>query len=160
VRPISIRWISDVPSKMVKILAVRAVSSDQRPAGPRGIGTDSARPIRDECRFPSGPRPVSSVALMHAKTHREPSHCPLGGLLRRRYSASPQPRAAHRTASHSLEYAADACTDVHLKGSQDLRAAPKDEEIRMVQAGAYPVTDGLNGKALDSEPWPQNGMGR
>jgi len=32
VRPISIRWISDVPSKIMKILAVRAVYAGQRPA--------------------------------------------------------------------------------------------------------------------------------
>jgi hypothetical protein len=32
VRPISIRWISDVPSKMVKIVNYRAVSAGQRPA--------------------------------------------------------------------------------------------------------------------------------
>jgi hypothetical protein len=32
VRPISIRWISEVPSKMVKILALRAVTAGQRPA--------------------------------------------------------------------------------------------------------------------------------
>jgi hypothetical protein len=55
-----------VPSKVVKILAVGAVSAGQRPAGPRGISTDSARPIRDQCRFPSGPRPVSSVVRAHA----------------------------------------------------------------------------------------------
>jgi hypothetical protein len=34
VRPISIRWISDVPSKMVKILAIRAVYAGQRPTDP------------------------------------------------------------------------------------------------------------------------------
>ena len=34
VRPISIRLISDVPSKIVKILAVRTVSTGQQPAGP------------------------------------------------------------------------------------------------------------------------------
>ena len=33
-RPMIIRWISLVPSKMVKILAVGAVSAGQRPAGP------------------------------------------------------------------------------------------------------------------------------
>jgi hypothetical protein len=31
-RPTIIRWISDVPSKMVKILAARAFSAGQRPA--------------------------------------------------------------------------------------------------------------------------------
>jgi hypothetical protein len=33
VRPISIRWISDVPSKMVKIVDYRAVSTGQRLSG-------------------------------------------------------------------------------------------------------------------------------
>jgi hypothetical protein len=33
-RPMIIRWISDVPSKIVKILAVRAVYAGQRPADP------------------------------------------------------------------------------------------------------------------------------
>jgi hypothetical protein len=50
-----IRWISDVPSKMVKILAIWAVYAGQRPAAPRGISTDSARPVRDEFRFLVGP---------------------------------------------------------------------------------------------------------
>jgi hypothetical protein len=51
----SIRWISLVPSKMVKILAVRTVSAGQGPADLRGISTDSARPVRDEFRFWVGP---------------------------------------------------------------------------------------------------------
>jgi hypothetical protein len=86
VRPISIRWISDVPSKIVKILAVAAVSAGKRPSWGRGISANSARPVRIECRFPSGPRLVSSVVRTHVKSHRE-SHngCPLGGLLRRGY---------------------------------------------------------------------------
>jgi hypothetical protein len=37
-----IRWISLVPSKMVKILAIGGVSAVQRPADPAGIGTDAA----------------------------------------------------------------------------------------------------------------------
>jgi hypothetical protein len=44
VRPISIRCISLVPSKIVKILAVGTVFAVQRPADYRGISTDSARP--------------------------------------------------------------------------------------------------------------------
>lgn len=44
VLPMSIRCISLVPSKIVKILALRAFSAGQQPAGPRGISTDSARP--------------------------------------------------------------------------------------------------------------------
>jgi hypothetical protein len=67
VRPISIRWISDVPSKIVKIPAVGTVSAGQRSAWGRSISTDPARPVRDECRFPSGPRLVSSVIRTHAK---------------------------------------------------------------------------------------------
>jgi hypothetical protein len=55
VRPISIRWISDVPSKIVKILAIGAVYAGRRPAAPRGISTHSARPVRDEFRFLAGP---------------------------------------------------------------------------------------------------------
>jgi hypothetical protein len=48
VRPISIRRISDVPSRIVKILVVRAVSAGQRPDVGRGISTDSARGVRGE----------------------------------------------------------------------------------------------------------------
>jgi hypothetical protein len=66
-RPMIIRWISDMPSKMVKILAVLAVYAGQRPARPPGISTDSARPVRDECRFRVGPCPVSVVVRTHAE---------------------------------------------------------------------------------------------
>ncbi len=77
----SIRWISEVPSKIVKILDYVAVSAGQRPADPRGISADSARPVRDECRFPSGPCPFSSVVPTHAEKalvrfrgcHRQPT---------------------------------------------------------------------------------------
>jgi hypothetical protein len=41
---------------MVNILAIGAVSAGQRPAAPSGISTDSARPVRDEFRFRTGPR--------------------------------------------------------------------------------------------------------
>ena len=34
---------------------------------PRGISTDSARPVRDECRFRVGPCPVSIVVSTHAE---------------------------------------------------------------------------------------------
>jgi hypothetical protein len=44
----AVRRIGLVPSKMVKILVVGAVSASQRPAGPAGISTSSARPVRDE----------------------------------------------------------------------------------------------------------------
>jgi hypothetical protein len=54
-RPMIIRWISLVPSKMVKILAIGAVYAGQRPAAPPGISTDSAPPVRDEFRLWAGP---------------------------------------------------------------------------------------------------------
>ena len=63
----AVRRIGLVPSKIAKILAVRAISAGQRPADPRGISTDSARPVRDECRFRVGPRPVSIVVRTHAE---------------------------------------------------------------------------------------------
>jgi hypothetical protein len=47
-RPISIRWISLVPSKIVKILDYTAVSTGQTPAGGDGISTDSAPAVREE----------------------------------------------------------------------------------------------------------------
>jgi len=60
-RPMSIRWISGVPSKMVKIVDYGAVSVGQRPVDPRGISTDPARVVRGESRFPSGPCTHSTV---------------------------------------------------------------------------------------------------
>ena len=42
VRPISIRWISEVPSKIVKILVRTAVSAGRWRVGWRGVSTDSA----------------------------------------------------------------------------------------------------------------------
>jgi hypothetical protein len=61
------RWISDVPSKMVKIVDVEAVSAGQRPAAPvvsariqHGLfeGNDGFRPARVCCRssFEGTPR--------------------------------------------------------------------------------------------------------
>ena len=44
----AVRRIGLVPSKMVKILVAGAVSAGQPPAGPAGISTNSARPVRDE----------------------------------------------------------------------------------------------------------------
>jgi hypothetical protein len=35
--------------------------------GPRGISTDSARPVRDECRFRVGPCPIPVVVRTHAE---------------------------------------------------------------------------------------------
>jgi hypothetical protein len=42
-RPMIIRWISLVPSKIAKIMDYLAVSAGQRPVGRRGISTDPAR---------------------------------------------------------------------------------------------------------------------
>lgn len=64
---LSIRWISDVPSKIVKILDYGAVSAGQRPDGPGGISTSSARPVRDKSRFPPSPCPFSGVVRTHAQ---------------------------------------------------------------------------------------------
>jgi hypothetical protein len=52
-RPMIIRWISLVPSKIVKIVELGAVFAGQRPEYPRGISTDSARPTRNERRRPA-----------------------------------------------------------------------------------------------------------
>jgi len=41
--PMIMRWISDVPSKIVKLLEVRAVSAGRRPAGRALVSTNSAR---------------------------------------------------------------------------------------------------------------------
>jgi hypothetical protein len=52
-RPMIIRWISDVPSKIVKIVDYGPVSAGQRPARERDISTDSA-PATRGCRpFPA-----------------------------------------------------------------------------------------------------------
>jgi hypothetical protein len=47
------RWISEVPSKIVKILELQAVYAGQRPVYPRGISTDSARPSEMNVAFRS-----------------------------------------------------------------------------------------------------------
>jgi hypothetical protein len=41
--PMIMRWISDVPSKMVKLVEVRAVSAGRWPAGRALVSTNSAR---------------------------------------------------------------------------------------------------------------------
>jgi hypothetical protein len=66
-RPMIIRCISDVPSKIVKILAAAAVYAGQRPSGSRGISTDSARPVRDGSRFRVGPCRLSVVVRTHTE---------------------------------------------------------------------------------------------
>ena len=81
----AVRRIGLVPSKIVKILAVRAISAGQRPADPRGISTDSARPVRDECRFRVGPRPVSIVYERTPRRYLCASMAAVGSLLRSRY---------------------------------------------------------------------------
>jgi hypothetical protein len=40
--PMIMRWISDVPSKFVKLVAVRAVSAGRRPIGAALVSTNSA----------------------------------------------------------------------------------------------------------------------
>jgi hypothetical protein len=47
--PMIMRWISDVPSKIVKLVEVRAVSAGRCPADHRCVSTNSARrrPRRD-----------------------------------------------------------------------------------------------------------------
>jgi hypothetical protein len=46
--PMIMRWISDVPSKIVKLLEVRAVSAGRWPVDRRILSTNSAR-IRSCC---------------------------------------------------------------------------------------------------------------
>jgi hypothetical protein len=41
-RPMIIRWISDVPSKIVKLVEVRAVSAGKQPAARALVSTSSA----------------------------------------------------------------------------------------------------------------------
>jgi hypothetical protein len=40
--PVIMRWISDVPSKIVKLMEVRAVSAARRPDGQWHVSTNSA----------------------------------------------------------------------------------------------------------------------
>jgi len=55
------RWISLVPSKIVKIVDYVAVSAGQRPVGGRGISTDSAPAVRGWRLSPAAPRTLSSA---------------------------------------------------------------------------------------------------
>lgn len=57
-----ILWISLLPSKRAKILESWAVSAGQWPEEPSGISTESARPVRDECRFRVGAHPLRIVS--------------------------------------------------------------------------------------------------
>jgi hypothetical protein len=41
--PMIMRWISDAPSKMVKLVEVRAVSAGRSPVNRRFVSTNSAR---------------------------------------------------------------------------------------------------------------------
>jgi hypothetical protein len=66
-RPMIIRWISEVPSKMVKIVDYGAVSAGQWPARGRGVSTDSAPAVRGWQRFPAAPRTLSSAVRTRAK---------------------------------------------------------------------------------------------
>jgi hypothetical protein len=82
-RPMIIRCISDVPSKIVKILAIRAVFAGQIGFGGRGISTDSARPVRDEFRLRAGPG-RDCRALPRSATAGERGGREVGGHPRRR----------------------------------------------------------------------------
>jgi hypothetical protein len=62
-QPMIIRWISDVPSKIVKILDYGTISAGQRPVRGRGISTDPARAVRGWRRFGRGPRRHRSPTL-------------------------------------------------------------------------------------------------
>jgi hypothetical protein len=48
------RWISDVPSKIVKLLEVRAVSAGRWPAEPALVSTNSAPQTDGIARFSAG----------------------------------------------------------------------------------------------------------
>jgi hypothetical protein len=54
-RPMIMRWISEVPSKIVKIVDYGAVSAGQQPPGGCAISTDSAPAVRREWLFPATP---------------------------------------------------------------------------------------------------------
>jgi hypothetical protein len=58
-----IRWISLVPSKIVKILAVRAVSTGQRPPGPRVPSRYVAKSLIDRVEHCDGQLITPSKAL-------------------------------------------------------------------------------------------------
>jgi hypothetical protein len=51
--PMIRRWISDVPSKIVKLVEVRAVSAGRRPVERRYVSTNSAR-CRSPCQLVNG----------------------------------------------------------------------------------------------------------
>jgi hypothetical protein len=50
--PMIMRWISDVPSKIVKLVDVRAVSAGRWPAGPSHVSTSSAPDTAGACDDP------------------------------------------------------------------------------------------------------------
>ena len=86
----SIRWISLVPSKIVKILAIGAVYAGQRPAAPRGISTDSARLSETNSGFGSArARLACGAQTRFSRRTRAASKLEdaLGGLLRNAYIA-------------------------------------------------------------------------
>jgi hypothetical protein len=105
------RWISDVPSKMVKIVDYGAVSAGQRPAVSSGISTDSARPVR-VVRFP------------HRLQHVPAEDC--GGGAR-----TPRPRAS----ALSHDRARVRVTTWSISSASTLRSAPRILSMHLVGLG-------------------------
>jgi hypothetical protein len=58
--PMIMRWISDVPSKIVKFVEIRAVSAGRRPARQLLVSTNSAANARGQA--PRGPAAATPVA--------------------------------------------------------------------------------------------------
>jgi hypothetical protein len=102
-RPMIMRWISLVPSKIVKIVELAAVSAGQRPVTPSGISTNSARPVRDE----SGFRPA--VARCPSGSAR------VGRALRTRQIPSPTRHSAVGTLEIHF------CADLPVSLTDDVR---------------------------------------
>jgi hypothetical protein len=78
--PLIMRWISDVPSKIVKLVEVRAVSAGRGPVWAAAVSTNSAR-IHGHCwrqlrvGFDSG-RSVVEVATA-GELHEHSALCPI-----------------------------------------------------------------------------------
>jgi hypothetical protein len=81
VLPMSIRCISLVPSKIVKIVDERAVSAGQRTFDPRGISTDPAPDFLGWRRFPAATRMLPSTGT-RPKRAPQPPLTALGRELR------------------------------------------------------------------------------
>lgn len=134
-RPTSIRWISLVPSKMVKILAMGVVYAGQRPAVPRDISTDSARPVRDPFRVWAG----------LVRDWRAGRRCaPVGGRGRPGSWRTP-PRRAVRWPDAAGTSQVYSPTDLHLYRFQDARPCGRWRADRPHVGripGTQPITPG------------------